>query len=173
MNPTHATHRILVVDDNPAIHEDMRKILASRRNDPLAEAEAALFGESLSTRRNSQSALTSFDVTSALQGQEALALVEEAILQGTPYEMAFVDVRMPPGWNGIETIQHLWRVDPDLEVVIFTAYSDHTWHDIVEELGCSDRFLYLKKPFETLEVRQMAISLSVKNRWRRAATVPL
>ena len=80
-------------------------------------------------------------------------MVEEAMRSGQPFSMAFVDVRMPPGWNGIETIQHLWKVDPDLKVVICTAYSDYSWREIIEQLGVTDRFLILQKPFDGVEVR--------------------
>jgi signal transduction histidine kinase len=76
--------------------------------------------------------------------------------------MAFVDIRMPPGWDGIETIGHLWREDPHLEVVICSAYSDYTWETITEKLGVSDHLLILKKPFDNIEVRQLAATLTEK-----------
>jgi PAS domain S-box-containing protein len=78
--------------------------------------------------------------------------------------MAFVDVRMPPGWDGIETISHLWEADPDLQVVICTAYSDYDLDQIVAKLGLTDKFLVLKKPFDTIEVLQLANACSEK--WR-------
>ncbi len=82
--------------------------------------------------------------------------------KGTPYSVAFVDMRMPPGWDGIETSLKLWSADPSLQVVLCTAYSDYSWHETIEKLGAGDRFLILKKPFDTAEVRQLALALSVK-----------
>ena len=166
-SPT-TTHRILLVDDNPSIHEDIKKILQLPEEDQLAAAEADLFGVELAPSAGAPVPEMHFELHSALQGQEALALVEQSVRDGQRFSMAFVDVRMPPGWNGIETIQRLWQVDPDLEVVICTAYSDYSWKEIIAELGCSDRFLILKKPFESVEVRQLAMTLTSKAALRQA-----
>ena len=59
--------------------------------------------------------------------------------QGRPFALAFIDMRMPPGWDGLETIEHLWTVDPDVQVVICTAYSDYSWSDMLTRLGRSDQ----------------------------------
>ena len=160
-------HRILLVDDNPAIHEDIKKVLQSPVDDNLAAVEAELFGDALAPTTAAGPDIR-FEFQSAMQGQQALAMVEESIRNGQRFSMAFVDVRMPPGWNGIETIKRLWQVDPDLEVVICTAYSDYSWQEIVAELGYNDRFLILKKPFESVEVRQMAMTLTAKSTLRKA-----
>src|SRR5262249_6328919 len=103
----------------------------------------------------------------------ALEMVRQAAQQGRPYAMAFVDVRMPPGWDGIETIRHIWSEFPDLEVVICTAYSDYSWDDMVDQIGQSDRLLILKKPFDNVEVRQMACALTEKWRLERQARLKL
>ena len=70
--------------------------------------------------------------------------------------MAFVDMRMPPGWDGVETIAKMWEVDPEIQIVICSAYSDRPWDEIVRKLGHVDQFLILKKPFDTIEVCQLA-----------------
>ncbi len=88
-----------------------------------------------------------FEVDSAFQGKEGLQKVQAALAEGDPYALAFVDMRMPPGWDGIETIGHLWEADPQLQVVICTAYSDYSWNDMHRHLGNSDSLLILKKPF--------------------------
>ena len=59
--------------------------------------------------------------------------------------MAFVDVRMPPGWDGVETTAKIWQKYPDLQVVICTAYSDYSWEEMLKKLGYSDRLVILKK----------------------------
>ena len=153
------SHRILVIDDNARIHEDIRKILCpSSESDDLAKDAAAFFGEP--TEMTSQ--LSNFDIDSAYQGQEGLALVKKSLAEDRPYSMAFVDVRMPPGWDGIETIEHIWKCHPELQVVICTAYSDHSWEDIIKKLGKSDSLLILKKPFDTVEVLQLAHAMTKK-----------
>jgi PAS domain S-box-containing protein len=152
-------NRILVVDDNRAIHEDLRKILAggSESNDELLRDENVLFGY-----RHQHISFTEFEIESAYQGQDGLARVEAKLAEGKPYALAFVDVRMPPGWDGVETIKQLWQVDPNLQVVICTAYSDYSWTDIYAKLGHSDSLLILKKPFDNIEVIQLAHALTRK-----------
>jgi len=153
--------RILVIDDNRAIHDDFRKVLsaANPQHSPLAEAEAVLFDEKPDAEMR-----PSFQLDSAYQGQEGLALVQQSIKDHRPYAVAFVDIRMPPGWDGVETTQKLWEVDPNLQVVICTAYSDYSWDELIRKVGNSDRLLILKKPFDTVEVLQLANALSEK--WR-------
>ena len=153
--------RILVIDDNRAIHEDFRKVLTTTtpQDSPLAEAEALLFNE-----KPDAEVRPSFHLDSAYQGQEGLVLVQQSIQNHRPYAVAFVDIRMPPGWDGVETTQKLWEVDPDLQVVICTAYSDYSWDELIRKVGNSDRLLILKKPFDTVEVLQLANALSEK--WR-------
>jgi len=161
--------RILVVDDNPAIHEDFRKILGVFQGDPEVEEMAArLFDESSAGVEAEM-----FEIDSAHQGEEALAEVQRALSRGRPFAVAFVDVRMPPGWDGIETISRIWEVDPDILVVICTAFSDHLWEEIVQQLGRTSHFLILKKPFDKIEVQQLASSLSEKWDQARAARMKL
>ena len=153
-------NRILVIDDNPAIHQDFRKILSpidSALEGELDADEASLFGDTPNTGRE-----LNFQIDSAFQGQEGLEMVRTAVLAGAPYAVAFVDVRMPPGWDGIETISHIWKEFPDLQIVICTAYSDYSWEDIAKAVGNTDHVLVLKKPFDNIEVMQMAHALSKK-----------
>jgi signal transduction histidine kinase/response regulator RpfG family c-di-GMP phosphodiesterase len=154
-------NRILVIDDNRAIHDDFRKILngTARDDATLVQAEAVLFEEEAQSSR-----LMHFQIDSAYQGEEGLARVQLAVQAQHPYAVAFVDIRMPPGWDGVETTQRLWEVDPDLQVVICTAYSDYSWDELLRKIGYSDRLLILKKPFDTIEVLQLAHALTEK-RW--------
>jgi two-component system cell cycle sensor histidine kinase/response regulator CckA len=151
--------RILVVDDNPAIHDDFRKILGARTEAQhrLDNIEAELFGETVDPVER-----TGFRIESAHQGQEALGMIQKALQEGDPYVLAFVDVRMPPGWDGIETLERIWQCAPELQAVICTAYSDYSWDDMTRRLGQTDNLLILKKPFETVEVLQLAHALTQK-----------
>ena len=151
--------RILVIDDNRAIHSDFRKILCPSSDSQLAELEAAVFGP-----QDGAVSAPAFEMDSAYQGQEGLALVEQSLREGRPYWMAFVDVRMPPGWDGVETICRLWEAAPDLQVVICTAYSDYSWSRITSRLQRRDNLVILKKPFDAVEVLQLAAAMTEK--WR-------
>jgi CheY-like chemotaxis protein len=155
-------HRVLVIDDNPDVHEDFRKVLCADRSSSTAleAAESALFGDVAPALGKQHE----FQVDSAFQGEPGLAKVYHALQEGYPYEIAFVDVRMPPGWDGIEVTPKLWLADSDLEVVICTAYSDYTWEQMFARLGTSDRTFVIKKPFDRMEVLQMAHTLIERRR---------
>lgn len=163
-------NRILVVDDNPAIHEDFRKILAAGDSgtEELEQAETALFGEA-----EKKPTTADYELTFASQGEEALEKVKESIERDEPFAMAFVDVRMPPGWDGVQTTVQLWRVAPDLQIVICTAYSDYSWDEMVEKVGHSDRLVILKKPFDNVEVLQLASAMTEKWRLQQEARIRL
>jgi diguanylate cyclase (GGDEF)-like protein len=154
-------HRILVIDDNEDIHQDYQKILAGRDAGQMSAAEAALFGE-----RQPTLSRPTFDVDSAMQGRDGVELARAALAEGRPYSVAFVDMRMPPGWDGLETVEHLWKIDPDVQVIICSAYTDYDWLELLARLGHSDKLIVVKKPFEPIEILQCASALSQK--WQNA-----
>jgi two-component system, sensor histidine kinase and response regulator len=157
--------RILVIDDNVSIHDDFRKILAPpAESDSLSQARAALFGEAPTLPPQ-----VHYDLDFASQGREGFGLAQSARQAGNPYALAFVDMRMPPGWDGLETIEHLWYVDPEIQIVICSAYSDHPWEDVSRRIGETDKLLILMKPFNSIEVMQLANSLTKK--WNLAHSV--
>ena len=104
----------------------------------------------------------SFELDSAYQGQEGLAMVKKALAENRPYALAFVDVRMPPGWDGVETIARIWEVDPELQIVVCTAYADYSWEEMRAKVGQPDSLVVLKKPFDNVEVQQLAHALTKK-----------
>ncbi len=160
-----STYRIIVIDDNTAIHEDFKKILVkeTETDNELEDMESLLFGSDTDQARDSG---IRFEIDYATQGQEGLEMVRKANEEKKPFSLAFVDGRMPPGWDGIETINHLWKESPDLQVVLCTAYADYSWQEIQKILlGDSDTLdslLILKKPFDNVEVLQMAHALTRK-----------
>jgi CheY-like chemotaxis protein len=157
MKPTDMiTPRILVIDDNTAIHDDFRKILCAGESD-VGNIESELFAETPKVVER-----IPFRLDVASQGQEGLSHVEWAMQNNDPYTLAFVDVRMPPGWDGLETIERIWRVCPEMQVVICSAYSDFSWDEIIARFGYTDNLLILKKPFESAEVLQLAHALTRK-----------
>ncbi len=97
--------------------------------------------------------------------------MKAALERNEPYALLFVDVRMPPGLDGIETTARLLEQDPEVGIVICSAYSDHSWEEMTEAFGTTDRVLILKKPFDTVEVRQLAHAL--QRRWELARLAAL
>ncbi|MDB5295554.1 MAG: diguanylate cyclase [Phycisphaerales bacterium] len=162
-------HRILIVDDNRDIHEDFRKILVAAAGgagagaDGLSDLEADLFGADADAAADAAApARPAYELESAYQGQEGYEKVLASVRDGHRYALAFVDMRMPPGWDGVQTIEKIWEADPEVQVVICTAYSDYSWEAILRKLGSHDRMLILKKPFDTVEVCQLACALTEK-----------
>jgi CheY-like chemotaxis protein len=142
--------KILIVDDNPEIHADFRKVLATEKASAELEGmESALFGEAPKTGE-------SYALDHATQGADAIELVRKAIANFQPYGMAFVDVRMPPGIDGVHTIQALRKIDPNLDCIICTAYSDYTPESAGQKIGISEGLLFVSKPFDPAIIRQLA-----------------
>ncbi|RON16923.1 ATP-binding protein [Pseudomonas frederiksbergensis] len=164
-----SNRRILLIDDTPSIHEDFRKILTptSAQHAELDEMETALFGSEV------KSTSLLFELDSAYGGQEGLGKLIQALQENRPYALAFVDMRMPEGWDGAQTIEHLWQQDPQLQVVVCTAYSDYSWDELLERLHAHDRLLILKKPFDNIEVQQMANTLLTKWEMTERASIQL
>ncbi len=156
--------RILVVDDQKSIHDDFRMTLSADDNElvPLRDITASLFGEAPAP------ATIAYSIDSAFQGEEAVQCVENALNEGRPYALAFVDIRMPPGIDGIETIERIWRIDDHIQIVICTAFTDYSWNEIQRRLRDPERYLILRKPFEVVEVRQLASFLTMK--WQHTQT---
>jgi len=154
--------RVLAIDDNPSIHEDFKKVLVPQKSsNALLESEALLFGTD--PKESAANDRFQYSIDTALQGQDGLEMVRKALEEGRPYSAALVDVRMPPGWDGVETAQRIWEIAPDLPIVLCTAYSDYGWEEISDRLPRSDQLLILKKPFEPFELRQ--IMASQVSRW--------
>lgn len=155
--------KILVIDDNPSIHRDFVKILKTESTTTeLDQLNQELFGKSKPEEKKAN-----FIIDNASQGQEGVQRIADALKENKPYSLAFVDIRMPPGWDGIETTKRIWELDKNIQIVICTAYSDYTWEETVEHLGKTDNLLILKKPFDNVSVRQLACALTRK--WQLAA----
>lgn len=160
-----STHELLIVDDNRSVHEDIERVLMGRcRNSDLDELEARLFSAPPAGRERSE-----FHLHFASQGEEAVGLVQGLRAEGTQVSLAFVDMRMPPGWDGVETIEGLWECDPNIQVVICTSYSDHPWLDIIKRLPRHDQLLILKKPIDPMEILQATAALTRKWTLQRTA----
>lgn len=157
MGGNNTNFRIIIIDDNPAIHQDFIKILKTDVTTEFDDMSLEIFG-----KKHKNEYLPNFEIDVASQGQEGVERIRDALQQGKHYSLAFVDIRMPPGWDGIATIKHIWQLDKDIQIVICTAYSDYSWEETVAHLGRTDNLLILKKPFDNVSVRQLACALTTK-----------
>jgi PAS domain S-box-containing protein len=154
-------NHILIIDDDLGIQGAYRMVLSPEPEDDRSSSAQlakllrsdALPGPSVSLR---------FDLEFASQGPEGIALVEAALERHHPFAAAFIDIRIPPGFDGMETAARIRRIDPDIEIVIVTAYSDRSREEIVRAVGAPEKLLFLRKPFDPEELIQMALSLTVK-----------
>ena len=159
--PTSTTFRILIADDTPALHESYRNIFA-----PLGECPPPFPGAEKFLGAAATGAPASvgpvFELTSVFQGEEALSAIATAHAAGTPFALAILDIRMPPGIDGVQTALRLRAEYPALQILLCTAYADYSWADLATAFPDSDSVLLLKKPFDAIEVQQLAHALCRK-----------
>ena len=159
------TRRILVIDDTESIHSDFEKVLSpsttSESERALEELDRLMFEDGASDEKESELHFK-FLIDHAYQGKDGLEKISEARKNGEPYAVAFIDMRMPPGWDGLKTVEEVSKLDPNIQLVICSAYSDYSWRQIIERVGHTDRLLILKKPFDQAELYQLAVALSEK-----------
>ena len=165
--------RLLVVDDQPAIHQDFSSIFQSELDAhcELDEIERRLFGDP--SDQGDQEMWFTCHIDSAYQGEQAVELVDQAHVAHSPYLAAFVDIRMPPGIDGIVTAERIWQIEPELEVVLFSAHSDYTWNDVHRRLGARANLQILRKPIEPVQVRQLVHSMSLRAQSRSERSMQL
>ncbi|MBK1878549.1 response regulator [Pelagicoccus mobilis] len=164
-HPNAPRRRILVIDDTESIHSDFEKVLSptssSKSERALEELDRLMFDDERSSEAETELQF-SFEIDHAYQGEEGYQKIKDACQTDSPYTVAFVDMRMPPGWDGLKTVEEVFKVDPNIQLVICSAYSDYSWRQIIERVGHTDRLLILKKPFDQAEVYQLAVALSEK-----------
>lgn len=150
-------NRILIVDDNKSVHEDFKKILSQKdsKDDDVVNLEKALFDEEISEQKSNPV----YRIDHAFQGEEAIMMIEKSEDENDQYSIVFIDGRMPPGIDGIETISRVWKKFPDLNMVLCTAYSDYSNDEIKAKLGSIDKLKVLQKPFNSDEIRKIALKI--------------
>lgn len=152
--------RVLIVDDQRAIHDDFRKLLEAAPVPAAAALEQMILGES-------PLASVDYEIESAYQGEAGLEAVRHARASGRPFALAIVDARMPPGWDGLLTVEKIFEADAEIQGVICTAYSDTRWQELQRRFGVSDRLIILKKPFDPAEACQLVGAMTEK--WNLAS----
>lgn len=155
-------NRILVIDDDPAILDIFTAVLSpsSQARSQESLELSALLGVPSGSKDTGRK--REFQVDTALQGEEGFEKVKAALDRGEPYAVVFTDMRMPPGWDGVRTAKEIRALDPMIEIIVVTAFSDASIAEIVKQVGFTDRLLYLKKPFDDEEILQLADSLCMR-----------
>ncbi len=164
-------NRILIVDDNESIHADFRKVLVGGSVDKLRDVEMELFGaEAMGPAPRTGG---DYRLDDAFQGREAIEMVDRAAAEGDPYSLVFMDVRMPPGIDGIQAAAEIWRRRPETEIVICSAHSDYSWSEMLDQIGASDKLQFVRKPFDMVSIQQLALSLTKKWELGRQTTATI
>ena len=150
-------YRVLIVDDQEEIHNDFKEMLVSGSTKRATDELAAAF-----VAQSDKPVLPQFELSHAASGEEACAMVKAAQESNRPFALAYIDVRMPPGTDGIETVRQIRQFEQGLEIVIMTAYSDKTLPEIIDDMELLHKLLYIRKPFSREEIQQITLSLTVK-----------
>jgi diguanylate cyclase len=158
-NPAFANRRVLVIDDVPATHDTLQRILGPERG---AEATLLDAERAPGSARAPEGARRCFELDTALQDQAGVQRVQRALDAGHPYALAFVKMRDAPATGGLDTVQRLWAIDPNLQVVLSSAQSGYDWAEVVTRLDHPDKLMVLRQPFDPTEVRQCASALTRK-----------
>lgn len=155
--------RILIADDDADIVNIYRQVLAPENvaND-LSDLEAELFGSEPDTAPAPREA--EFDIKTVRQGEQAVEAVQTAMDNGTPFSVAFLDVRMPPGITGVEAARQIRAIDPKISIVFVTGYSDIPLPEIKRIVPPPERLFYLQKPIQPPDIQKMAASLCAQAR---------
>ncbi len=155
-----SNYRILIIDDVEEIHNNIHLMFKDNYSEKLNNISNELFGKKDSIDISSE--FSKFEISSAFQGEEGVELVKKSLTLNKPFSVIVVDMRMPPGWDGLKTIEKIREIDQDAQIIICSAYSDYSWLDIANVIGLSDKYLFLSKPFEVTEFKQMVLALNKK-----------
>ena len=151
----HENNRVLIVDDQPDIHGDFQEMLRPNPVTALLEDLAAVaFSD-----EPAAAFLPTFELAHASEGEEGCNAIRAAKTSNRPIAVAFVDIRMPPGIDGVETARRMREIDSDIEIVLMTAYADKSLSEIIHGMASPHKLLYIRKPFSREEIQQITLSL--------------
>ncbi len=156
--------RILAIDDDPLIHRTYAAILKSELEEELNQL-SQLSG-SVDAASAGGKALK-YELDHAYSGEEGLQKVIEANQAKAPYAIVYMDMRMPPGWDGLETAEKIREVDPAVRIILITAYMDYELDEIRQRIGFD--FIFMSKPIDANELSQSTALMGVQ--WDRAVSL--
>ena len=150
-------YRVLIVDDQREIHQDFEEMLTPGLTEASTDDLAAAFASESDER-----CLPAFELLHTQSGEKAYKVVKTALKANRPIAIAYIDVRMPPGMDGIETTRRIRKIDKNIEIVIMTAYADKSLSEVIHDMALLHKLLYTRKPFAREEIQQMTLSLAEK-----------
>ena len=150
------SNRILVIDDNEHVRDIVKSIVkkADKKSEKMDSIKKSLFDK----EEEKQDVPIEFRIDEASQGTEAIEMAKQAFNEGDPYFLVISDVRMPPGIDGIETITGIRKIDPDIAIIIISAYNDYSDEQLVSKFG-AERLLFLVKPFHAKDIVKFILSI--------------
>jgi len=160
--PHTSTNRVLVVDDDDKLVSEYLRCLGEdfepdEAITTLTDLEKVLFGEETDERGAAK-----FEVQSRNQGEAAVEAVAAAIEAGQPYSIVFLDIRMPPGIDGIEAAKRIRQLDQHINIVVVTGSMSPAPDNLGKQIPPADKVFFFQKPFHATECRQLAAALCGK-----------
>jgi len=156
------TNRVLVVDDDAMLIGEYLRCLGEdfepdSATTTLGDLEKVLFGEETDER-----GAIAFEVHSRNQGEAAVEAVQLATLKGEPFAIVFLDIRMPPGMDGMEAAKQIRDIDENVNIVLVTGSLSADPDNLGKQIPPADKIFFFKKPFHAVECRQLAAALCGK-----------
>jgi len=145
--------RVLIADDDENILQCYRSAFGGNDADDYVETLGSLEAELFDARPVSEAA-RKFDIVACKQGDDAIALVAEATREGKPFDVVILDVRMPPGIDGVEAGSRIRHLDPDVEIVFVTGFADLTMSEIARRVPPPVKLHYFNKPLSFMQLAE-------------------
>ena len=148
--------RVLIADDDEHILQAYRDAFSDAKSTQQMRALDALAAE-LFEPGDAHDDEPHFDVVACSQGDDAISLAEKAANDGHPFDVVILDVRMPPGIDGVEAGSRIRELDPDVEIVFVTGYSDIPLEELQRRVPPPMKLHYFNKP---LSFSQLALDVA-------------
>ena len=150
--------RVLVADDDENVLDCYREAFGDDDHTDQMKMLDALAAELFDADDNIENH-PKFDIVACNQGDDAIKVAEAAREQGEPFDVVILDVRMPPGIDGVEAGSQIRQLDPDVEIVFVTGYSDIAFEELQRRVPPPMHLHYFNKPLSFTQLAEDVVSM--------------
>jgi CheY-like chemotaxis protein len=150
--------KVLVADDDEHILDCYREAFGDDDQTSQTQALKALAIELFDTT-NDLEEQPKFQIVACNQGDDAIKVAETARKDGEPFDVVILDVRMPPGIDGVEAGSQIRKLDPDVEIIFVTGYSDVPFEELQRRVPPPMHLHYFNKPLSFTQLAEDVVSM--------------